>query len=313
MYIDNIGLQELEFSSAVKHKDHEGNIYFGGISGLTSFNPSNLPINTYQPTTIITDFNVNGKQLPVKLVNNLKPNENHLEIDLAVLNYIQPEKNKIAYLLSGIDSTWNYKNNKHHIEYFNLPKGHYTFKYKGANNDGIWNNQIKNIEIQIAPHFYETSLFYSLILLFFVILVLAFVFYKIYLKRQYVKQKEALKYSHSSLKKEDANLINKKLIEFLINKKPYLEADLSLQKLAKLIGTKSHYLSQVINQNHHCSFHEFINKYRIEEAKRLLTKTVLKIEAVAYDSGFNSISTFNASFKKETNTTPSKHRKSHQN
>ncbi len=313
LYIDNIGLQELEFSSAVKHKDHEGNIYFGGISGLTSFNPSNLPINTYQPTTIITDFKVNGKQLPVKLVNHLKPNENHLEIDLAVLNYIQPQKNKIAYFLKGIDSTWNYKNSKHHIEYFNLPKGHFTFKYKGANNDGIWSNQIKSIDIQIAPHFYESSLFYSLIILFFVVLFLAFILHKLYLKKQYIKQKEALKYSHSSLKKEEAQSINKRLLQLLAKEKPYLEADLSLQKLAIMINSKSHYLSQVINQNHQCSFHEFINKYRIEEAKRLLTETVLKIEAVAYDSGFNSISTFNASFKKETNSTPSKYRKSHQN
>ena len=113
------------------------------------------------------------------------------------------------------------------------------------------------------------------------------------------------------LKKEEIDLINTKLLNYMKTQKPYLEADLSLQKLAKLINTKSHSLSQVINQIHHCSFHKFINKYRIEESKELLLNTSLKIEAVAYDAGFSSISTFNTAFKAETNTTPSKFRKQH--
>jgi AraC-like DNA-binding protein len=60
---------------------------------------------------------------------------------------------------------------------------------------------------------------------------------------------------------------------------------------------------------HNKHFSEFINTYRIDFAKKLLKETYLKIEAIAYDSGFNSLSTFNTVFKKETGFTPSKYRK----
>ena len=163
----------------------------------------------------------------------------------------------------------------------------------------------------ISPHFYQSTLFYSLLAITFLLVVIGFFFYDDYIKRKIKIQKEKSKYSKSILKKEEIDLINNKLLEYMKTNKPYLNADLSLQKLAGLIETKPHYLSQVINQMHQCSFHKFINKYRIEEAKQLLLNTNLKVEAVAYDTGFSSISTFNTAFKAETKTTPSKFRKQH--
>ena len=72
------------------------------------------------------------------------------------------------------------------------------------------------------------------------------------------------------------------------------------------------YLSQVINTEHNKNFREFINTLRIKEAEKLLKETSLKIEAVAYETGFNTISTFNIAFKKETGITPSEYRKKNQ-
>jgi YesN/AraC family two-component response regulator len=90
----------------------------------------------------------------------------------------------------------------------------------------------------------------------------------------------------------------------------FLDPDLSLNKLANILEIKPNYLSQTINQFHEQNFFEFINTFRIREAKRLLCKTTMKVVAVAYDAGFNSLSTFNSVFKKATGTTPSRFRKS---
>ncbi len=310
MYVNNIGLQDLEFYSSKSYKDKQGNIYFAGISGIVIFHPDSLSINQYKPPTVISKFFANGKPISIHKSNYIfKPNINHLEFDLTSINFIQPEKNKIAYFLKGYDSIWNYNNSNYHIEYTNITKGIYTFLYKGSNNDGVWNEKPNSIEIKILPYFYETKSFYLLIFLLLLVLILMLFWYKKFLKKQFQQQKQKLKYTNSSLKKEDIMAINKKLITCLNDKKPYFEADLTLFKLAELLEVKPHNLSQVINQYHKCSFHEFINRYRIKEAKNLLITTVLKIEAVAYDSGFNSTSTFNASFKKETGITPSKFRK----
>jgi AraC-like DNA-binding protein len=308
LYVKDYGLQELEFFENFAKKDKEGNLYFGGISGVYIFNPDSLPQNIYKPNVIIENFSVNGKKM--NIFNNnliLKPSQNNFEITLAVHNLIQPEKNQYAYYLENYDSTWHYSGNIFTAEYFNIPSGNYTFHFKGSNNDGIWNNA-NPIKISIKPFFYNTSLFYGIIIGFIALLILVFIFYKQYIKRQIKKEKELLRYTSSNLSEEFISEKNKEMLQFIENKKQYLEADLSLQKLALRLNTKPNYLSQIINRKHNCNFRDFINKYRIETSKELLLTTSLKIEAVAYDSGFNTLTTFNTAFKKETGITPSKFR-----
>ncbi len=179
---------------------------------------------------------------------------------------------------------------------------------KGANNDGVWNEATQVVKITIEERFYRTNLFYGINIAFFIALIFAFILYKRHIKIQIEKQKKLLRYTSSNLSDEFIDKKNIEILQLLKNSKQYLEADLSLQKLALAVNTKPNYLSEIINRKHSCNFRDFINKYRIETAKELLINTSLKIEAVAYDSGFNTLSTFNAVFKKETGTTPSKFR-----
>ena len=118
-----------------------------------------------------------------------------------------------------------------------------------------------------------------------------------------------MRYSWSKLTPEEAANIQRLLKKKMVEEKIYLDPQLNLTKLAGVIGVKPSYLSQVIHQYYHQHFYEFLNRYRVAEAQRLLRDTDLKIEAVAYDAGFNSLSTFNAVFKKLTGTTPSAYRK----
>lgn len=119
-------------------------------------------------------------------------------------------------------------------------------------------------------------------------------------------------------KEKYINKIDEKLVKEIqekINilfetKKNYTNPDLTLSVLAKELNIRPQLLSQFINDNLNKSFTQFINEYRIDEAKRLLKESnQFKIDAVGFESGFNSSSTFYSSFKKITGTTPSNYQK----
>jgi AraC-like DNA-binding protein len=122
----------------------------------------------------------------------------------------------------------------------------------------------------------------------------------------------AKKYSNSGLAEEDMRRIITALDNKMQNDKPYLDAELTIDSLAESIACTRHHLSQAINEQLNKSFYDYINHYRVEEAKHLLidpSKDNHKIASIAYDAGFNSISTFNDVFKKVTGNTPSQYRK----
>ncbi|MEJ2054558.1 MAG: helix-turn-helix transcriptional regulator [Calditrichaceae bacterium] len=119
------------------------------------------------------------------------------------------------------------------------------------------------------------------------------------------------KYAKSGLSVEKANLYKQKLIRIMENDRLYKNCNLTLTQLAKAAGISMHNVSEVINTQFDKSFFDFVNDYRIEEAKKQLAdpqKVHLKILALAYEAGFNSKASFNGIFKKYTNMTPSEYR-----
>ncbi len=90
----------------------------------------------------------------------------------------------------------------------------------------------------------------------------------------------------------------------MVEQKPYLDNELRIADLAEQVNVPAHHLSQVINQQAGRNFFDFINQYRVEEARRLLDDGQLSMTAVAFESGFNSQSAFYRQFKKVTGLTP---------
>jgi AraC-like DNA-binding protein len=124
------------------------------------------------------------------------------------------------------------------------------------------------------------------------------------------------KYFNSSLGDEDMANIIKSLENKFRTEKCYLNPDLTIEQLAASISCSRHRLSQSINGKLGKSFYDYINHFRIEEAKALLADPAndkYKITALAYEAGFNSISTFNDVFKKFTCLTPSQFREQQRN
>ena len=102
-----------------------------------------------------------------------------------------------------------------------------------------------------------------------------------------------------------------KLLKYMSEKKPYLNDELTLQNLADELSLSTHHLSMILNIHCRQSFYNFINSYRVEEAKRKLINPEFRdqnILTIAYDAGFSSKSTFNTMFKKFTGKTPKEYR-----
>ncbi|WP_300978691.1 AraC family transcriptional regulator [Flavobacterium sp.] len=125
---------------------------------------------------------------------------------------------------------------------------------------------------------------------------------------------EKKKYTNSTLDDKKASEYSKQLKQFMEIDKLFLDPELTLVKLADRMNISSKQLSQIINQIENTNYSQYIAKYRIEQAKKKLTNPNYhnyKIAAIAFESGFNSISSFNITFKNLTNTTPLEYRESY--
>ncbi|TVQ08266.1 MAG: AraC family transcriptional regulator [Bacteroidetes bacterium] len=123
-----------------------------------------------------------------------------------------------------------------------------------------------------------------------------------------VEPKTPGEYKNSGLDSEKAFQFHQELLKYMKDQKPFLEPKLTLGNLSQSLGLSANHLSQVINQYEGVNFHDFVNKHRVEEFKKLAADPYLKhfnILALALDAGFNSKSSFNMVFKKHEGQTPS--------
>ncbi len=101
-----------------------------------------------------------------------------------------------------------------------------------------------------------------------------------------------------------------RLLSYIRKNKPYLDNNLRLVQLADNIGFSTHILSKLINEKAKKNFNQFINEYRLEEAKKLLVEDAsTSIKTIYFDVGFNNKATFNNAFKNKFNCTPSEYKK----
>jgi AraC-like DNA-binding protein len=111
--------------------------------------------------------------------------------------------------------------------------------------------------------------------------------------------------------KPDEELIQR-LLRYMAAKQPYLDPELTLSSLAKDLSISRSHLSQLINDGIGDNFYDFINKYRVEQVKKLMTDPQVKnfnMLGLALEAGFKSKSTFNLIFKRFTGLTPTQYRK----
>ena len=105
--------------------------------------------------------------------------------------------------------------------------------------------------------------------------------------------------------------LSKQMVRLMEEEALFKESDLTTAKMAGLLQVKPYLVSAALNNSLQQSFPEFVNRYRIKEAERMLATPAFdhySIEAIAFESGFNTPSAFYTSFKKATGCTPAEYR-----
>jgi signal transduction histidine kinase/ligand-binding sensor domain-containing protein/DNA-binding response OmpR family regulator len=130
--------------------------------GLFYFQPDSF-INYNIPKVVLTKFELFGKPFPLDSNITIKKkiildyDQNYFGFRFAALDFFAPEKNQYAYKLEGLDHNWINNQNLQYARYARVPPGKYTFRVKGSNSDGYWNEEGTAIQIEVLPPWWQTT------------------------------------------------------------------------------------------------------------------------------------------------------------
>lgn len=163
------GLQSNEFNRNAFCKTKDGFLFFGGVNGFNYFNPTELQESGKIPNIVISGFKIRNQPVsfrvqksplskPVYLTDQivLPYGDNMLSFDFVALDYTNPGKNRYQYRLEGFDDQWIQSGTKNSATYTNLDPGTYTFRVKGSNSDGVWNENGRSLQLVVLPPWYMT-------------------------------------------------------------------------------------------------------------------------------------------------------------
>ncbi len=177
------GLPADEFTINSGTRSRSGELYLGTRKGFFYFLPQNIMQRKIIPPVVLTQFNLFNQPVCVGALPvweseqiNLTYRDNVFSFEFAVLDYAVPHKNILAYKMEGFDQNWMHT--ERHVNfatYTNLNPGVYTFKVKGSNSDGFWNEQGTAIKVIITPPFWS-SWWFRIIIASFLAAVILLVF-----------------------------------------------------------------------------------------------------------------------------------------
>jgi signal transduction histidine kinase/ligand-binding sensor domain-containing protein len=168
--LDGVGGHD--FSRSCYQRGRNGEMFFCGNDGITAFVPEDIQDNPYVPPVVLTSFTIFNEPVLIGADSVLKraipyaesltlPYESNVfSLEFAALSYANSHKNRYRYRLEGFDPGWNEADSKHRVAtYTNLNPGHYVFRVRGSNSDGIWNEDGVSLPIVITPPWWRTTTF----------------------------------------------------------------------------------------------------------------------------------------------------------
>ncbi|HYE47964.1 MAG TPA: two-component regulator propeller domain-containing protein [Azospirillaceae bacterium] len=149
----------------------DGEILFGAEEGITLVRPERLADWTYSPPLVVTDAHVGRRPIPSDEVQHqtgplwVRPDDHGFRLEVAALDYSAPERNRYAYLLEGLESTWTeVDGSRRQIAYTGLPPGSYRLRVRGSNRAGQWAQSELVISVVVFPAWYQTLWFRGMLI-----------------------------------------------------------------------------------------------------------------------------------------------------
>jgi signal transduction histidine kinase/streptogramin lyase len=188
-YFATDGLQSNEFNRYVYYKSEDGTLYFGGVSGMSYFQPKDLRSKDTPPKIAFTGFRLYNQDvsfrdsaavipMPIDFVDGMTLNfdQNVIAIQFAALDFSAPDKNQYKYKLEGFDKDWVYSGSRREAIYTGLEPGEYTLTVMASNSEGIWTTTGKSLAIRILPPWWKTWWATTLFIVMAIGLIGAFIF-----------------------------------------------------------------------------------------------------------------------------------------
>lgn len=179
------GGREFKFSPMSVLRTTDDIFWLSSSKGVVRFDPNTIKDNPVVPPVFLTSITKGGEDIitgiaPEKIQKiELDWRHNFFEFEYVALNYTRSENNQYAYFLEGFDREWYSAGHHRYGRYSGLPGGRYTLRIKGANNDGIWNNDGASLEVIVAVPWWKTHLFWSLMVSFSIILAVVGYLYRV--------------------------------------------------------------------------------------------------------------------------------------
>ena len=238
------GLPGNEFNYNSFYRDGDGQLFFGGYTGLISFYPTHMRVNHIIAPIVFTDLRLFNKPVGIQDESGLLMRsmpftqsitfaaaQNIFTIEFAALNYIKSGKNRYAYKLEGFEKDWNIVDNPA-ATYTNLPPGHYTFLVRASNNDGEWNTDPAKMEIVVRPPLWKTWWAYLL----YVIVMAGILYITIRFFRRQARLERDLYYEHQQKTQQEE--LHQQKIDFFTNISHEIRTPLTL-----IVGPVEHLLA----------------------------------------------------------------------
>lgn len=174
-YYEADGLGTNEFNGFSYHKNKKGEIYFGGVNGLTKFNPLNIHLNMETSDVIVDIIRTSGGvevKVDDKIV--LDYDSRELYVKFFIPEYKNINQMQYAYKLEGMDSDWIFSGSENYARYASLPPGKYKMLISGRNYNGVWSD-ISSINIKVKNSIWKTPFAYYTYI--FILTIVGYYFY----------------------------------------------------------------------------------------------------------------------------------------
>jgi ligand-binding sensor domain-containing protein/signal transduction histidine kinase len=171
-YTAKDGLLDGSYFIGSGYKAPDGRLYFGGLAGMTAFLPEQIRDNPYPPQVSLTDFSIFNQSIlsgtprtdvlargPIFAAKalTLSYRDSVFTFEFAALHHADPQRNRYAYQLEGFDTAWVLGDaSKRFATYTNLDPGHYVFRVRASNKDGLWSRDAATVEVTITPPWWKT-------------------------------------------------------------------------------------------------------------------------------------------------------------